>query len=351
MRSPALVPRLEVALAVAATIAAILAACSEHVAPRFPHKTHLAGLACGHPGEPECLRCSGCHTPSGKDRIHKLPDAALCDRCHASDQRETRQILARVPERPDGEITFDHDRHLALAGIQGQCVPCHAGVVEKNTPDIPPMKQCFGCHEHEAQWNRRECTPCHARADLAHLLPRTFSRHEGDFVRNHGRAAATDGALCRSCHAPADCESCHDVTQAMTVEARRPEAVERNFVHRGDFITRHPMEAQVDSARCLSCHEPASCDACHVERGVSGNAVSGRSPHPIGWMGRDPSAPDFHGRAARRDVALCASCHEQGPATNCIQCHKVGAYGGNPHPPGYHTSQSEHEGMCRYCHD
>jgi hypothetical protein len=84
---------------------------------------------------------------------------------------------------------------------------------------------------------------------------------------------------------------------------------------------------------------------------VSGNSVGGHSPHPAGWLGGDPGSRDFHGTAARRDVALCASCHDRGPATNCIQCHKVGAYGGNPHPPGFHSSQGIHEGMCRYCHE
>jgi hypothetical protein len=260
------------------------------------------------------------------------------------------RVLAMPPERPDGEITFDHDRHLAMADIGGQCVPCHAGVVEKNTFGLPPMKKCLTCHEHEAQWNRGQCTPCHQQNDLVRIMPRTFLRHAGDFIRTHGQAAAEEKQLCRSCHTQADCEGCHDVTQALAIEKRRPDAIEQDFVHRGDFLVRHPMEAQVDPARCLRCHEPATCDACHVERGVSGNGMSGRNPHPVGWVGNDVGSRNFHGTAARRDVALCASCHEQGPATNCIQCHKVGAYGGNPHPAGFRSSQSTSEGMCRYCH-
>ncbi len=262
-----------------------------------------------------------------------------------------RRVIAAPLERPDGEIAFDHDRHLALGGIGGQCVPCHAGVVEKDAPDIPPMKKCLTCHEHQAEWDRGRCQPCHAQRDLVRLMPRTFLRHEGDFIRNHGQAAAEEKQLCRSCHAQADCDSCHDTAQDLTVEQRRPEKIESDFVHRGDFLVRHPMEAQADPARCLSCHEPATCDACHVERGVSGNAINGVNPHPVGWIGTDTSSPNFHGVAARRDIALCASCHDQGPATNCITCHKVGAYGGNPHPPGFRSSQSTSEGMCRYCHE
>jgi hypothetical protein len=84
---------------------------------------------------------------------------------------------------------------------------------------------------------------------------------------------------------------------------------------------------------------------------VSGNAISGRSPHPPGWVGTNTQASSFHGRAARRDILACASCHEQGPATNCIRCHKVGAYGGNPHPNGWRSARSVDEEMCRYCHE
>jgi hypothetical protein len=84
---------------------------------------------------------------------------------------------------------------------------------------------------------------------------------------------------------------------------------------------------------------------------VSGNAIGSTSSHPVGWIGSDPSNPNFHGRAARRRIIECASCHDQGPATNCIRCHRVGQYGGSPHPPGWHSSQSrESTEMCQFCH-
>jgi hypothetical protein len=137
----------------------------------------------------------------------------------------------------------------------------------------------------------------------------------------------------------------------LTVERRRPEAIEANFVHRGDFIVRHAIEAQSQPARCASCHTPESCDSCHVASGVSGNRIDARNPHPPGWVGTDTSSSNFHGREARRDVMLCASCHDQGPATNCIRCHKVGAFGGNPHPGGWQSTQSLDSRMCGYCHE
>jgi len=259
-------------------------------------------------------------------------------------------VLAVQPERATGEIHFDHTSHLRLGQIQGQCVPCHAGVV-KGGSRLPPMKECFSCHEHEEQWERGECAPCHDRKELSHSLPRTFLKHEGNFARHHGDLAARDGRLCQSCHEQTDCDDCHDVTQNMSVERRRPENVDRNFVHRGDFLVRHAIEAQSEPSRCVRCHEPSTCDACHVERGVSGNRLDARNPHPLGWVGNDPGAQSLHGREARRDILLCASCHDQGPATNCIRCHRVGGYGGNPHPGGWKSGRSTGEEMCRYCHE
>jgi len=330
---------------------ALAAACSERAPARFPHALHLAGVACGGPGQAACLTCTSCHELSRRDAQHALPSVGQCRNCHQSDRHDLQRIVAAPRERPSGVITFDHDRHLALRGIGGQCVHCHSGVVQADSPSLPPMSTCFGCHEHEAQWGRGQCVPCHAQAEVRRLLPKTFLRHEGDFVKHHGTQAAQQKQLCQACHEQADCDSCHDTSQDLTVERRRPEAITRNFVHRGDFMTRHALEAQSQPARCLRCHTPETCEACHAARGVSGSLIEGRNPHPPGWVGSNPNARSFHGSAARRDILLCASCHDQGPATNCIRCHKVGGYGGNPHPSGWRSTRSENSQMCRYCHE
>lgn len=335
----------------AMTVSAGLGACAEQKAPRFPHQSHLAGVACGAQGQPECLTCNSCHAVSQRDRAHKLPDGQLCAGCHRGDAHALKGVLQTEPERVSGKIRFDHDQHLEMKALQGQCVPCHAGIVAPDRPALPPMKECFSCHEHEEQWNAGVCAPCHGRADLEKTLPQTFLRHDKGFVSHHGALAEQEAKLCQSCHSQAQCADCHDVTQDLSVERRQPERIERSFVHRGDFMVRHSIEAQEDPARCARCHTPATCDSCHLERGVSGNGLAGRSPHPSGWVGTNTTSKSFHGRAARRDILSCASCHDQGPATNCIRCHKVGGYGGNPHPSGWKSLQSESSGMCRYCHE
>jgi hypothetical protein len=131
--------------------------------------------------------------------------------------------------------------------------------------------------------------------------------------------------------------------------------VDRELVHRGDFLTRHPIEAKTDPNKCLKCHSISQCQSCHEDRRVSAGvkdkagALVSPDPHPKGW-GTQVSSPDFHGRAARRDVVACASCHDQGRASICVTCHKVGGFGGNPHPKGWSAWKSD-GAMCRYCHE
>ncbi|MBX3128243.1 MAG: hypothetical protein KF718_16080 [Polyangiaceae bacterium] len=342
--------RLLVLLVVALAGALVAGACSDRAAPRFPHLVHLAGLECGTPGKPACLSCNSCHVVSEKDRAHKLPDQSLCTSCHRDDAHEALAVLDVKPARVSGPITFNHDQHLTMKGIKGQCAPCHAGVVEPDKPSLPPMAQCFSCHEHQQQWDQGVCTPCHSQLELRKTLPKTFLRHDASFAKRHGQLATQNMQLCQGCHSQAQCDDCHDMTQGLSIERRRPEQLERSFVHRGDFMVRHAIEAQSQPARCLSCHTVQSCDGCHVARGVSANRAGSRNPHPPGWVGTNTASRSFHGREARRDIVACAGCHEQGPATNCIRCHKVGAYGGNPHPNGWQSSQGTGAQMCGYCH-
>jgi hypothetical protein len=340
-------------LAVALVVAAVFGACRKDPLPaRFPHKVHLAGIDCGAPGEPGCLSCNSCHAVSNHAVAERMPESTLCEGCHQKDAERVNAVLATTLPRPHGEIHIDHDKHLAMDGIQGQCVPCHAGVVDAKKPPLPPMSQCFGCHEHSEQWERGECTPCHEQPDLARTLPVTFLRHDEAFLRQHGKVVAQkqQAVLCQSCHTQAQCLSCHDLAQDMSVEERRPERIESRQFHRGDFMVRHAIEARSEPARCLSCHTAQTCDGCHSARGVSANIADARNPHPPEWMGSNTGSSNFHGPAARRDILSCAGCHEAGPATNCISCHKVGAYGGNPHPRGWKSNRGVASEMCSYCH-
>ncbi len=337
------------ALAFATWAAAALLACSQKPLV-FSHETHLTNPSCGGEGEPACLKCVSCHAPTKEGRAERLPGVQLCASCHQENSAKMERLVTAPPVRPYGQISFNHDEHLDMASIAGQCVPCHKGVVEDGVAALPPMSQCFSCHEHEQQWQRSECSPCHERAHLQRTLPRTFLRHDQFFLKNHTTEAQTQETLCKSCHTQSDCQSCHDLSLPLSMEQQRPDAIMTNQVHRGDFMVRHAMEARSQPARCMTCHTPPDCDSCHIEQGVSGTMTGGRNPHPPGWVGGNPQSRDFHGRAARRDLLSCAGCHEAGPLTNCIRCHQVGGPGKNPHPAGWKSTRQPSDEMCSYCH-
>ncbi len=320
------------------------------LSPRFPHRVHLESTG---------LNCHNCHSSIPTSTTTGRPDFpgyAACSSCHRSEVGQGRRYgydaQATFSGNPDRRhVIFSHQRHMRPA--KGQCVQCHKDV-ESNVPTqaiLPAMAACLGaCHQ--KQYDDRNCTLCHQQSDLVTLRPVTDIPHGLDYVPRHATDALRAGQLCRSCHTDNQCTACHSTSTGLRAEVQRLDDTRSSFRHGGDYITRHAIEARTEPTACVRCHQPSSCDSCHVRNGVSGNARGGLSPHPAGWTGRDSSDPTSHGRAARRQVVECASCHEQGPATNCIRCHKVGAFGGNPHPAGWSRMQSASSGeTCRYCHE
>ena len=335
-------------LAVSLVGAAVLGACERPTPPRFPHLEHLAKIECGGPGQPACLTCGSCHLSDQGEVVD--PQASLCSPCHEHPARKL--VAARLPGPAPGEaIRFDHARHLANEKIRGQCVGCHGGVVSEDVraPAIPPMDECLECHQTE--FDRAQCNGCHPGSELAQLKPVSFLRHDANWIHQHGVAAASSRLVCGQCHTQSSCDDCHDMSQTLAAANKRPEAIFSQMPHRGDFLSHHATDAGSNPGKCMSCHTQQSCDSCHLARGVSAGRAGAVNPHPPGWVGRNTRSKNFHGRAARRSILACAGCHDQGPNTNCIQCHRPGGPGGSPHPKGWRSSQQQSSPMCGYCHE
>ncbi|QQR89820.1 MAG: hypothetical protein IPJ88_16855 [Myxococcales bacterium] len=120
-------------------------------------------------------------------------------------------------------------------------------------------------------------------------------------------------------------------------------------LHRAGFASRHAEEAHAQAGLCTTCHSERFCSNCHRDRGIHGSIENPVSPHPPGWVGALSSQND-HGRAARRDPAACASCHDGAGQMLCVECHRVGGIGGSPHPSGFSSSKGQNEMPCRLCH-
>jgi hypothetical protein len=308
----------------------------------FPHATHAGA-------EVPCLSChaSVAQATAVGSTVHvALPrpsEAKVCFDCHER---------APIPPPPRRHIersitaTFSHAAHMSY--VKGDCTKCHTALPEQGDTKapVPPMSTCTACHEHARDYAQARCQPCHVDLKRYPLKPIADYKHEGDFLRTHGQMAKTNAAACAECHEQTSCAECHAAsTRPVKPDIEWPEKVGPSFIHRGDYVSRHTVDANADPASCRRCHGTAFCDACHREEGISQRSPS-RDPHPPGWL-----AGVVHGPPARQDISSCAACHDQGARSTCVACHR----NVNPHPPGWaqrHNKTTDVIGnsMCRTCH-
>lgn len=339
--------------------AAIAAGCTaKGTAPKnaenppyvFPHAPHVENdVACTlcHPG----LDDAGKLDP--KVRHVKLdPKAKACADCHEA--ADLAKIT--VPKRQkEYTLTFSHQDHLFQIEAKNKCVVCHQRLPEKGDADAPapPMSACTGCHNHEQDFAEARCSPCHVDLKRYPLKPVSEFAHKGDFKKTHGALARTSANACATCHDQTFCADCHSPATTPAGPAFRwPEEVQREFIHRGDFLSRHQVEVGANPASCARCHGSAFCESCHAQQGVAapGQAfTSSRIPHPTGW-----SAGSQHGVAARRNIVTCSGCHTSNADQVCVMCHRVGGPGGNPHPASFlkrnELDDTRSNPVCRNCH-
>ena len=314
--------------------------------------------------------CDQCHEGVAGDQVDSSTRRALesaCFECHGEWRDECSRCHAdvgsagRFPEK-DRYLSFSHDRHLLRT--HGDCSACH---VEPHTAPslvrptehpagMPAHPECFACHQMQGFYDRLECGNCHRDLSRFGLEPYESFTHTVDFVRRgHAELARTpaSAAVCAQCHEQPFCSECHADQPMLRPSERHPESVSRDFIHRGDYVFRHPWEARGDPASCLRCHGTSYCEDCHESRGLTETSAPLRNDafrfHGPGVL--VPGSSDFHGTAARRHILSCASCHSDGMSGNCVDCHQVGAFGGNPHPPGFRSRLSRTGApVCRLCH-
>jgi hypothetical protein len=309
------------------------------------------------------LECLTCHEPifdvTALGQPGVLPKEKVCLGCHKKEKEEGKCGMCHIRADKPGTyikkepyLIFNHAKHLEK---NDKCEVCHLTLPAKGQLDkpVPPMKTCLGCHPHDQQFANGQCYACHL--DLTHfpLKPTTAFSHQGNFTRAHPPIARSVSASCDACHEQLFCADCHAArTRPMKPEELHPERVDRNFIHWGDFLTRHSIEARGNEAACQKCHTVSFCSDCHRKQRLTPDSSNPLNPHPAGWL--TPGSPSFHGTAARHDIVSCAGCHDQGAASNCVSCHRVGGPGGNPHPSGFTSkhppSEINKNSMCLSCH-
>ncbi len=156
--------------------------------------------------------------------------------------------------------------------------------------------------------------------------------HPVNFLDVHRTVAASGAQTCAGCHATRFCADCH------AGESRR------NF-HPGNFVAGHAASTYARDNNCASCHNAeVFCRSCHVASGLGQTGQSAAVYHNA-----QPQWLLQHGRAARLELATCASCHTQ---RSCLKCHATTGWGVNPHGEDFNADRLGRKAMamCARCH-
>jgi len=322
---------------------------------RFSHALHVEQeVECGtcHPKIEEAGDLTARHSPTKAvcAECHEVKEKKECAKCHPDPARARK--LARRPST--SRLVFSHKGHVKRSK---DCLACHAGAaVAKTLAAVPRPKMrgdCFGCHNHLKDYRSLRCKGCHERLTHHPIKFVSSFNHDGNFLKEHGRAARANADVCGSCHQQSFCADCHSQRATVLPSVKLADRPDRRFIHRGDWISRHAVASRADPGQCMRCHSAKSCARCHKARGIHAGASTarGRSPHPAGWL--SPGSPNSHGREARRRITQCAACHDRGALSNCVKCHKSTKQGGlglRPHPPGWSRGGKTTDKMCLICH-
>lgn len=320
---------------------------------RFEHARHTRAKV-------ECIACHEAIYDATTLAVNALPPEKKCLECHKeAKEKGNCGMCHAVPDAPGtyarrnrGELKLNHVRHLELT--EENCATCHLNLAEGKPllTATAPMATCTNCHPHQEELTSAKCGTCHTDLQRFALRPITTYSHQGDYVRRHVQDARAQGAACATCHEQSFCAECHAKTVPALPVVFNAERVDRPFIHGRDYLTRHSADAQGAAPVCAQCHGTSFCESCHSQQRLTPGGAMAFNPHPRDF--NTSGSPNFHGLAARRNIESCAACHDQGAQSNCVECHRVGGIGGNPHPPSWLLRHGREEinrnAMCLACH-
>jgi hypothetical protein len=318
----------------------------------FPHDKHLAAD----------LACDDCHKSmaDSKDLKQRFEfDSTACANCHQSEELAAWGFSGPPKGKASGVPLFSHNDHIAAGKA---CLDCHGALADAALAGTgqgePGHTVCFECHDNIVKTN--DCDFCHEGMREGRLnamdrdpgIMKPMSHHPA-FIHDHQFQVRLDGKGCADCHRQEDfCSTCH---QGESVGY---------LVHPRNWLYEHPVEARKNLPDCSSCHDRATfCTECHLAEGVrpedhgdQGSAARQRWASPSGGQ-------QEHAIQARRDVGLCAGCHDADNLFICARCHQAtGITQGlrrSPHGPDFgsnvghgswHDECKTESGACFDCH-
>jgi hypothetical protein len=120
-------------------------------------------------------------------------------------------------------------------------------------------------HPEELPRGNPVCTECH-EADDENIAYADLT-HDAQWDRSHRQRTYGNEKLCAMCHDQSFCNDCHVTRSELKPSVRRQADTYRQMPHRGDYLSRHRIDARLDPTSCFRCHgNPKSsktCAPCH----------------------------------------------------------------------------------------
>lgn len=224
------------------------------------------------------------------------PTRDACLQCHRYDWSDEASKTLKVP----------HPAHLRVYNEARDCVTCHKWTSHEETyqtfhTSMPFSVVCasFGCHAGTKPSG--DCVNCH------HVL----QQGQGGWRLNHPKTVAAGGAnaCLEACHKADQCRECHTTGKATSLPSSVATAgvatVEALHV-KSDWLSVHGTVALQDPKVCTTCHiSEGECLDCHAQRpAFHGSSLTWLKNHQT--LGTTPNLP------------RCLTCHQQ---ATCDACH------------------------------
>jgi len=339
---------------------------------KFSHKFHIDDVGA------DCQTCHSAAANSTKAEDNILAHKDDCLECHdGSTAGEDCEICHYDPDtavnfpNPARQLLFNHKAHLERISSSQACERCHKGLEEVtySVPEnLPVMEGCIECHDNKSA--PQYCETCHTH--LPTLRPET---HLANWMHRHDDAVRATSEDCAMCHSFNYCQECHDGAILAGIDSGIPGKYSPNATqswgvknliltrnHDLNYRYTHALEAKSKIENCGLCHENESfCVECHQVNFGSG-AIQPEWHGGTGWgaiafgVG---SGGGRHAQMAKRDIALCASCHDpSGEDPVCLVCHMDRTPGRNNDPRTHSKNSYRYNGpwhddrsfTCYTCH-
>jgi hypothetical protein len=265
-------------------------------------------------------------------------------------------LVTGCDESDSRDIKLSHKAHIEKRGME--CVDCHEGAEDTDTPGMPDEKLCMTCHAKLDKEMKGKGTPPTEKCLYCHN-PKKEQLYRGakvvmgpgpsgELLSSHAKHAEKEVA-CAACHgdvakddnllmprrrympAAETCIDCHEERKvsaecATCHKSRRRESAPES--HKVSWLTVHGLEADsasgIHGRDCTTCHARKECRECHTSQAPR--------DHTGFWRLKG------HGIGASMNRERCLTCHRQ---DYCVQCHLDGA----PPRPAVHPTSD-----CRRCH-